>query len=382
MKSLFAFMVTLSLWAGWHQQVYAQPRAFFDLSPASVADPSPTPHIASQPVSLLEVEPGDLVRLTVGFQFQPVGDVTRWYLLGALLQVNHPAVEIVTPNPSDIRENAFWHPDVTQQMLRAHVKAAASEQTPPLRANLLHPEDVSSAVFSPTGALWVVLAPGGSDLTQPWYVGHIYLRVKEDTAEGTQIPVTLTSVPDASGVLPNSLLATDGVRRYHRFGEHLPMQTATIHVRSAQTRLVAQVVLEDYLGSLQGRQVQMQIRTQGSTEPLEEHLLPLDSNGRLQVTTPLRGVYDISLKGEHWLRRTLSSINLNGTVQIETSLRNGDVDGDNEVSLFDFGMLVAAFGSFPEDSRWNPNADLDGDEEVSLFDFGILVRNFGAIGDE
>ncbi len=152
MKSLFAFMVTLSLWAGWHQQVYAQPRAFFDLSPASVADPSPTPHIASQPVSSLEVEPGDLVRLTVGFQFQPVGDVTRWYLLGALLQVNHPAVEIVTPNPSDIRENAFWHPDVTQQMLRAHVKAAASEQTPPLRANLLHPEDVSSAVFSPTGA--------------------------------------------------------------------------------------------------------------------------------------------------------------------------------------------------------------------------------------
>jgi hypothetical protein len=25
---------------------------------------------------------------------------------------------------------------------------------------------------------------------------------------------------------------------------------------------------------------------------------------------------------------------------------------------------------------------LDGDEEVTLFDFGVLVRNFGAIGDE
>jgi hypothetical protein len=33
-------------------------------------------------------------------------------------------------------------------------------------------------------------------------------------------------------------------------------------------------------------------------------------------------------------------------------------------------------------SNWNPDADLDGDDEVTLFDFGILVQNFGAIGDE
>jgi hypothetical protein len=56
--------------------------------------------------------------------------------------------------------------------------------------------------------------------------------------------------------------------------------------------------------------------------------------------------------------------------------------GGNEVKLFDFGQLVAAFGSLPGDSNWNANADLDGDEEVTLFDFGILVRNFGVIGDD
>lgn len=28
------------------------------------------------------------------------------------------------------------------------------------------------------------------------------------------------------------------------------------------------------------------------------------------------------------------------------------------------------------------NGDIDGDNEVTLFDFGVLVRNFGAIGDE
>jgi hypothetical protein len=67
---------------------------------------------------------------------------------------------------------------------------------------------------------------------------------------------------------------------------------------------------------------------------------------------------------------------------VSVSLINGDVDGDNEVTLFDFGALVAAFGSVPGDANWNADADLDGDQEVTLFDFGILVRHFGEIGDE
>ncbi len=63
-------------------------------------------------------------------------------------------------------------------------------------------------------------------------------------------------------------------------------------------------------------------------------------------------------------------------------LVNGDIDGDDEVTLFDFGALVAAFGSVPGDSNWNPDADLDGDPEVTLFDFGVLVRHFGQVGEE
>ncbi|GIV17356.1 MAG: hypothetical protein KatS3mg022_2791 [Armatimonadota bacterium] len=41
-----------------------------------------------------------------------------------------------------------------------------------------------------------------------------------------------------------------------------------------------------------------------------------------------------------------------------------------------------AFGSVPGDPNWNPDADLDGDDEVTLFDFGILTANFGLIGAE
>jgi hypothetical protein len=52
------------------------------------------------------------------------------------------------------------------------------------------------------------------------------------------------------------------------------------------------------------------------------------------------------------------------------------------VTLMDFGALVAAFGSVPGDSNWNPEADLDGDAEVTLLDFGVLVKNFGETGEE
>ncbi|MDW8320984.1 MAG: hypothetical protein RMM08_06455 [Armatimonadota bacterium] len=360
----------------------AQPRAFLDLSPASVADAIPTPHPASQPVSSLQVAPGGLVRVTVGFRFEPSGDIARWYLLSALLSLNHPDIEVVTPNPSNIAENAFWHPHVAERGSRAQAIAAVSPQTAPMRANMLHPNDANSPIFSSSGALWVVLAPAGNAAAGAWYIGHVYLRVKENTPDNTVVTLALAHLNDPTRTLPNSLLATDGARRYHLFGEHLPADTAALHVKASRVQVVAQITLEDYLGSPQGRQMEVQIRQPGSTEPLETHHSTLDENGILRITTALNGVYDFSVKGEHWLRRTAANVNLSGTVNLSLSLQNGDIDGDNEVSLFDFGLLVAAFGAVPEHTNWNPLADLDGDEEVSLFDFGILVRNFGAIGDE
>ncbi len=67
---------------------------------------------------------------------------------------------------------------------------------------------------------------------------------------------------------------------------------------------------------------------------------------------------------------------------LHITLLNGDCDGDNEVTLFDLGIVVNAFGSTPNDPNWDPRADLDGDLEVTLLDYGIVVRNFGAVGAE
>ena len=77
----------------------------------------------------------------------------------------------------------------------------------------------------------------------------------------------------------------------------------------------------------------------------------------------------------------LTGVFLPSTGGAAVSLMNGDIDGDNEVTLHDFGLLVRAFGTVPGDALWDANADLDGDGEVTLFDFGIVVGSFGLSGE-
>ncbi len=142
------------------------------------------------------------------------------------------------------------------------------------------------------------------------------------------------------------------------------------------------VNLQDYSGDRTTVPVSIEVRAPGSISPLETHVVDMDSEGRYSFRTVLRGMYDLSAKANRWLRQTVPAVALGDDTIVNFTLASGDIDGDNEVTLFDFGVLVNAFGSMPGDSNWNPSADLDGDEEVSLFDFGILVRNFGSIGDD
>ncbi len=139
------------------------------------------------------------------------------------------------------------------------------------------------------------------------------------------------------------------------------------------------LVFNDCAGSVPPM-VDWEIRS-GSTET---RTLLLDPDGGFVIPRVPVGQFVLSVKPLSYLRRTVEVNTSGGSVLnlLEVSLTNGDIDGDKEVTLFDFGALVTAFGSMPGDSNWDANADLDGDEEVTLFDFGILVRNFGEIGDD
>lgn len=157
---------------------------------------------------------------------------------------------------------------------------------------------------------------------------------------------------------------------------------AILRIEPPLARLVGRVSLQDYVGDVTRVPLVVQIRESGKTEPLETYEVALDSDSLFLLQVTPQDGRDIALLSSHWLRQVIVGVDLKGEVWLSFELVNGDVDGDNEVSLNDFAQTVAAFGATPGDGHWNANADLDGDEEVTLNDLGIVLRNFGMQGDE
>jgi len=141
------------------------------------------------------------------------------------------------------------------------------------------------------------------------------------------------------------------------------------------------VILQDFFGTVAGRTVLMEIRSGGIAVQTEN--VTLGAGGSYSFTaTVTPGTYDIAAKGSHWLRQQVTGVSVTGTgPTVNFSLANGDIDGDNEVTIGDYSLLSTAFGSGPGDPNWDPEADLDGDDEVTIGDYAILSNNFGMIGD-
>lgn len=156
------------------------------------------------------------------------------------------------------------------------------------------------------------------------------------------------------------------------------------HLSRLNPSLSGTVTLQDFTGSVAGRQVVVEIRNVGSTTAIDTQTVTLSATGAFALTSTVApGTYDITVKGSHWLRRKASSITVtsSGATGLTFSLINGDVNGDNVVSLGDLGALRLAFSSSAGDPTWNANADLNGDGAVSLGDLGILRSRFGQAGE-
>jgi hypothetical protein len=147
------------------------------------------------------------------------------------------------------------------------------------------------------------------------------------------------------------------------------------------TILRGRVWLGDVAISPAGVPVEVEVRQDGTI--LRRDTVYPDETGRFALYNAPLGTYDVAFRGMHWLRRVVPQVAIAPDAPgVEVYLVNGDIDGDNEVTLFDFGLLVQAFGSNPDSANWNINADLDMDAELTLFDFAVILFHFGEIGDE
>ena len=64
-----------------------------------------------------------------------------------------------------------------------------------------------------------------------------------------------------------------------------------------------------------------------------------------------------------------------------SSLRDGDIDGNNIIDQADLDALKASFGRLDSEPEFNTNADFNRDNAVDVLDFARLAQNFGSRGD-
>ncbi|HET6313434.1 MAG TPA: SpoIID/LytB domain-containing protein, partial [Chloroflexia bacterium] len=116
--------------------------------------------------------------------------------------------------------------------------------------------------------------------------------------------------------------------------------------------------------------------------------------GKYQSTTDRNGVaffqglpegtYNVHVKGPHSLQSARASILLSNNTTAEADMKaqiEGDVDGDNCVTVADFSVVQAMLGANENSSGFNPAADLNSDGEVTLSDVSLLRSGFDMCGD-
>lgn len=120
--------------------------------------------------------------------------------------------------------------------------------------------------------------------------------------------------------------------------------------------------------------------------------LALGDDGSFGLTLDLPATtYKVVLRARRFLTRKFSmALGASGASGVNVAMVNGDIDGDDSVTVFDYGILSENFDRTDADPMWNrPNddglmpsdADLDGDGAVTVFDYGILSGNFDRTGD-
>lgn len=224
-------------------------------------------------------------------------------------------------------------------------------------------------------------------LNNPVYVGSV-------TSNGA---IDVTFSPDGQEMFVSDHLGGGIDRFLYQSGTDTWTYTTTIPTTSLGGIAVHQEVnlpagtiagninLQAYAGTVAGWSVAMEVLDQNTLAVLDSEVVSLDAGGNYTFTTAQRGTFRVAAKASHWLRRqrpdTIVLDTTKGASGVSLSLRNGDIDGDNEVGIGDYALLSFAYNSADGDPNWNADADLDGDGEVSIADYAILSDSYGDVGD-
>lgn len=193
----------------------------------------------------------------------------------------------------------------------------------------------------------------------------------------------------------NPPLESEVIRFHWGYGSSIGTKYITFgQSPSAPTSFVCDVSLSDFGAPPEGIPAQAEVRVHGQSEVVQSFSGTLDSNGFIVIPTSLEtGTYDVSVKASHWLRKMVQAVSLTAgeSVTVPFLLANGDIDGDNAVTLLDYDIFSTFYDKSSADSDWDtvgdngfaPSAaDLDGDETNTLLDYDIFSASFDSVGDD
>lgn len=109
-----------------------------------------------------------------------------------------------------------------------------------------------------------------------------------------------------------------------------------------------------------------------------------DQNGVAIYNGLPEGTFDVHVKGIHSIQSARANIVLAGNQTADLDMKaqvEGDVNGDNCVTIDDFSVVQAMVGANKDTPGWNPAADLNNDGQVTAEDVSLLRSGFDMCGD-
>lgn len=109
-----------------------------------------------------------------------------------------------------------------------------------------------------------------------------------------------------------------------------------------------------------------------------------DRNGVAQYTGLPAGIYNVHVKGPHSLQSARARISLTSGANLDLDMKmqvEGDINGDNCVTVDDFALMQARLGTHKGVDGYHAGADLNNDGAVSMDDVSLLRSGFDRCGD-
>ncbi|MBS1704315.1 MAG: hypothetical protein JST40_00460 [Armatimonadetes bacterium] len=157
------------------------------------------------------------------------------------------------------------------------------------------------------------------------------------------------------------------------------------------TQVAGIVAFDGYASDIRTAPLTMEI-WQGSTLK-QTRRVPFNAGGTYGIRTSLpNGSYTVRFKSPRFLTISTPMSLLGTSVALPTlTLKPGDIDGDNTVTIFDYVLLSTYFDRTSDDPNWNTPVDdslwfmamcdLDGDNAITIFDYLLMSENFDTEGN-